>query len=103
MTTVVMSAKGLVKRYGQVVALDGADFELRAGEILGVIGDNGAGKSSLSKALSGATIPDQGEIQLDGKVVDFKGPMKARRAAIDTWNQTLPVLAARSIGGTHFP
>ncbi|HVL44043.1 MAG TPA: ATP-binding cassette domain-containing protein, partial [Acidovorax sp.] len=54
----VMQAKGLVKRYGQVTALDGADFELRAGEILAVIGDNGAGKSSLIKALSGATVPD---------------------------------------------
>ncbi len=49
-TPVVMQAKGLVKRYGQVTALDGADFELRAGEILAVIGDNGAGKSSLIKA-----------------------------------------------------
>jgi fructose transport system ATP-binding protein len=52
---VVMKATALVKRYGQVVALDGTDFELRAGEILAVIGDNGAGKSSLIKALSGAT------------------------------------------------
>ena len=54
-TPLVMQARGLVKRYGQVTALDGADFELRAGEILAVIGDNGAGKSSLIKALSGAT------------------------------------------------
>ncbi|MGZ5910814.1 MAG: ATP-binding cassette domain-containing protein, partial [Reyranella sp.] len=65
----VMQAKGLVKRYGHVVALDGADFELREGEILAVIGDNGAGKSSLIKALSGATIPDEGEILLDGKTI----------------------------------
>ena len=42
----VLQAKGLVKRYGQVTALDGADFELHAGEILAVIGDNGAGKST---------------------------------------------------------
>ena len=54
----VMQAKGLTKRYGQVTALDGSDFELRQGEILAVIGDNGAGKSSLIKCLSGATIPD---------------------------------------------
>ena len=52
--TLVMQARGLVKRYGHVTALDGMDFELRAGEILAVIGDNGAGKSSLIKALSGA-------------------------------------------------
>ena len=56
-----MQAKGIVKRYGQVTALDGTDFELRAGEIMAIIGDNGAGKSSLIKALSGATVPDEGE------------------------------------------
>ena len=66
---IVMQARGLVKRYGQVTALDGADFELRAGEILAVIGDNGAGKSSLIKCLSGATIPDEGEILLDGQQI----------------------------------
>ena len=69
---VVMQATALVKRYGQVVALDGSDFELRAGEILAVIGDNGAGKSSLIKALSGATVPDSGEIRLDGVVTKFR-------------------------------
>ena len=74
----VLQAKGLVKRYGQVTALDGADFELRAGEILAVIGDNGAGKSSLIKCLSGATIPDEGEIQLDGKVIHFKDRKSTR-------------------------
>ena len=86
---IVMSAKGLVKRYGQVTALDGADFELRAGEILAVIGDNGAGKSSLIKALSGATVPDEGELLLDGKLVHFKSPIDARRAGIETVYQTL--------------
>ena len=65
----VFQARGLVKRYGQVTALDGADFELRAGEILAVIGDNGAGKSTLIKALCGAVIPDAGEIRLEGKPV----------------------------------
>jgi fructose transport system ATP-binding protein len=78
-----MQAKGLVKRYGQVTALDGADFELRAGEILAVIGDNGAGKSSLIKALSGATVPDEGEILLDGQRIQFKSPIDARRGHRD--------------------
>src|SRR5256712_175824 len=50
----VLEARGLVKRYGHVTALDGADFQLLAGEILAVIGDNGAGKSTLIKALAGA-------------------------------------------------
>ncbi|HEY2925665.1 ATP-binding cassette domain-containing protein [Piscinibacter sp.] len=98
----VMQAKGLVKRYGHVVALDGADFELRAGEILAVIGDNGAGKSSLIKALSGATIPDEGEILLDGKTIHFRSPMDARRAGIETVYQDLAVAAAMSISENLF-
>ena len=98
----VMQAKGLVKRYGHVVALDGADFELRAGEILAVIGDNGAGKSSLIKALSGAAIPDEGEILLDGMPIHFRSPMDARRAGIETVYQDLAVAAAMSISENLF-
>jgi fructose transport system ATP-binding protein len=79
----VMQARGLVKRYGQVTALDGADFELRPAEILAVIGDNGAGKSSLIKALSGAAIPDEGEMWLDGKPIRFRSPIEARHAGIE--------------------
>jgi fructose transport system ATP-binding protein len=99
---IVMEARGLVKHYGQVVALDGADFELRAGEILAVIGDNGAGKSSLIKALSGATIPDQGEIKLDGRTIHFKSPIDARRAGIETVYQDLAVAPAMSIAENLF-
>ena len=98
----VMQAKGLVKRYGHVMALDGTDFELRAGEILAVIGDNGAGKSSLIKALSGATIPDEGEILLDGKTIHFRSPIDARRAGIETVYQDLAVAAAMSISENLF-
>ena len=101
-TRIVMQAKGLVKRYGQVTALDGADFELRAGEILAVIGDNGAGKSSLIKALSGATIPDEGEITLDGKPIHFKSPMDARKVGIETVYQDLAVAPAMSISENLF-
>jgi fructose transport system ATP-binding protein len=95
--TIIMQARGLVKRYGHVTALDGADFDLRAGEILAVIGDNGAGKSTLIKALSGALIPDQGEIRLDGNVVKFHSPIDARRQGIETVYQDLAVAAAMTI------
>lgn len=98
----VMQAKGLVKRYGQVTALDGADFELRAGEILAVIGDNGAGKSSLIKALSGATIPDEGEIFLDGRKIHFNTPIDARRAGIECCYQDLAVAPAMTIAENLF-
>ena len=98
----VLQAKGLVKRYGQVTALDGADFELRAGEILAVIGDNGAGKSSLIKALSGATVPDAGEILLDGRPVSFRTPIEARRAGIECCYQDLAVAPAMTIAENLF-
>ena len=97
-----MQAKGLVKRFGQVTALDGMDFDLRAGEILAVIGDNGAGKSSLIKCLSGASIPDVGEIWLDGNPVQFKGPIDARRGGIETVYQDLAVAPAMSIAENLF-
>src|ERR1700740_2373063 len=98
----VMQARNLVKRYGHVTALDGADFELRSGEILAVIGDNGAGKSSLIKALSGATVPDSGEIQLDGVPTKFKTPIEARRAGIETVYQDLAVAPAMTIAENLF-
>ena len=98
----VLEARGLVKRYGHVVALDGADFEVRAGEIMGIIGDNGAGKSSLIRALSGALIPSAGEILLDGRVVRLRTPLDARRAGIETVYQDLAVAPALSIAENVF-
>ena len=98
----VLQAKNLIKRYGHVTALDGADFELRAQEILAVIGDNGAGKSTLIKALAGALIPDSGEIWLDGLRVHFKNPIDARRAGIETVFQDLAVAPAMSIAENLF-
>ncbi len=93
----ILAAKGLVKRYGQVVAMNGADFELYPGEILAVIGDNGAGKSTLIKALSGAVIPDEGQILLNGQPVQFRSPIDARRYGIETVYQTLAVAPALNI------
>ena len=63
----ILSARSLSKRYGTVVALNSADFDLYPNEILAVIGDNGAGKTSLIKAITGAVTPDHGEIRLDRK------------------------------------
>jgi fructose transport system ATP-binding protein len=101
-TPLVFQARNLVKRYGQVTALDGVDFELRAGEIMAVIGDNGAGKSSLIKALSGASVPDEGQILLDGQPVLFKSPIEARRAGIETVYQDLAVAPAMTIAENLF-
>jgi fructose transport system ATP-binding protein len=72
------------------------------GEILGVIGDNGAGKSSLIKALSGAVRPDAGEILLDGAPITFGSPIEARKAGIETVYQTLALSPALSISDNLF-
>jgi fructose transport system ATP-binding protein len=98
----VLQARGLVKRYGQVVALAGTDFDLYPGEILAVIGDNGAGKSTLIKALSGALQPDEGEILLAGERVHFRSPRDARRAGIETVYQDLAVAPSLDIATNIF-
>ncbi len=102
MSKPVLQARGLVKKYGRVVAIDHSDFDLMPGEILGVIGDNGAGKSSLIKALSGAVRPDAGEVLLDGAPVTFNSPIEARKAGIETVYQTLALSPALSISDNLF-
>ncbi|WP_337268160.1 ATP-binding cassette domain-containing protein [Oryzifoliimicrobium ureilyticus] len=98
----LLTARGIVKRYGRVTAIDHADFDLYPGEILAVIGDNGAGKSSLIKAISGAVRPDEGEIKLEGKPVHFASPMEARKAGIETVYQNLALSPALSIADNMF-
>ncbi|MGZ4766708.1 MAG: ATP-binding cassette domain-containing protein [Ilumatobacteraceae bacterium] len=98
----ILVARGLVKRFGRVAALVGSDLELYPGEVLGVIGDNGAGKSSLIKCLSGAMVPDEGEIELEGRPVHFKRPHDARAAGIETVYQTLAVAPALDIASNMF-
>lgn len=102
MSEFILEAKGLVKRYGKVTALDHADFDLRPGEILAVIGDNGAGKSSLIKALSGAVTVDEGEIKLNGEAMRFESPMQARESGIETVYQNLALSPALSITDNLF-
>ncbi len=98
----ILSARALNKRYGRVTALDNCDFDLMPGEILAVIGDNGAGKSSLIKALSGAIQPDSGEIFLEGQQVHFASPIDARHAGVETVYQTLAMSPALSIADNMF-
>ncbi len=98
----ILKGRGLVKRFGRVVALDQCDFDLYPGEILAVIGDNGAGKSTLIKAISGAVVPDEGEIWLEGERVQFTKPTEAREAGIETVYQTLAMSPALSIADNMF-
>lgn len=98
----VLYARGLNKRYGKVTALDNCDFDLMPGEILAVIGDNGAGKTSLIKVLSGAIQPDSGEMFLEESEVRFSSPIAARQAGVETVYQTLAMSPALSIADNMF-
>jgi fructose transport system ATP-binding protein len=98
----VLSARKLVITFGRVVGLDGVDLDLYPGEVLAVIGDNGAGKSTLIKCLTGAYVPDSGEITLNGEPVHFKKPQDAREAGIETVYQQLAVIPALDIASNLY-
>jgi len=98
----ILTARGLMKRFGTVVAMNGADFDLYPGEITAVIGDNGAGKSTLIKAISGAVMPDHGQITLEGRTLHFRSPQDARNAGIETVYQNLALSPALSIADNMF-
>ena len=100
--TPILRARRLVKTFGRVVGLDGVSLDLYPGEVLAVIGDNGAGKSTLIKCLTGAYVPDSGEITLDGKQVKFHSPVEARNEGIETVYQTLAVAPALDIASNLF-
>jgi simple sugar transport system ATP-binding protein len=85
----LLEARGLVKKYGSVQALDGASFTAYPGEVVALIGDNGAGKSTLVKTLSGVTRPDSGQILVKGVPVSFGSPIDARARGIETVYQDL--------------
>jgi len=86
---VILRTEGLTKHYGGVRALEDANFELREGEHVAVVGDNGAGKSTFVRQITGVEQPTSGRIFFDGKEVHFKSPIEARDAGIETVFQNL--------------
>jgi D-xylose transport system ATP-binding protein len=85
----LLSLEGVTKRFGPVQALDGVDFEVRAGEVIGLVGDNGAGKSTLVKVISGIYEADEGRFTFDGEAVSISSPQEATRLGIATVYQDL--------------
>lgn len=79
----------IVKRFGGLVAVNHVDLDLYAGECVGVLGHNGAGKTVLIKVLSGVYVPDEGSIEVHGKPVSFRTPHDAQAAGIETIHQSL--------------
>ena len=89
MTDVVLKTEGLTKYYGGLHALDSANFELRQGEHVAIMGDNGAGKSTFVRQITGVEQRTRGKIIFNGKEVHFQGPLDAREAGIETVFQNL--------------
>lgn len=89
MGDIILETRDLTKHYGGVHALDGADFLLRKGEHVAIMGDNGAGKSTFVRQITGVEQPTRGEIIFDGRARHFAGPLDAREAGIETVFQNL--------------
>jgi fructose transport system ATP-binding protein len=89
MSDVILRTEDLTKHYGGVHALEGANFELRQGEHVAIMGDNGAGKSTFVRQITGVEQPTRGKIIFHDKELTFKGPLDAREAGIEAVFQTL--------------
>lgn len=85
----ILETRNLTKHYGGVHALEGANFKLRKGEHIAIMGDNGAGKSTFVRQITGVEQRTRGDVIFDGKPVNFAGPLDAREAGIETVFQTL--------------
>src|SRR5512141_1560011 len=88
----IVELRNIKKSFGAVQALRGVDLTLRKNEVLGLVGDNAAGKSTLMKVLSGAYIPDEGEIFIDGKKAHYSDPLSARHLGIEMVYQDLSLV-----------
>jgi ABC-type sugar transport system ATPase subunit len=93
----VFRMSGIVKRFGGLVALDRVDFSVATGEVMALVGDNGAGKSTLIKTMSGAHVPDEGTIEMEGKLVHFRSPQEAWASGIATIYQELALAGKMTV------
>ena len=94
--------RGMRKSFGSIEALRGVDLDLWPGEVLGLVGDNAAGKSTLTKILAGAYLPDEGTIELDGQPVCFGSPAEARARRVEMVYQDLSLCDTVDVAGNLF-
>lgn len=97
-----VSLRGIEKRFGSIHALRGVDLDLMPGEVLGLVGDNAAGKSTLTKVIAGACEPDGGSMTLDGAPVAFAAPAEARARRIEMVYQDLSLCDSIDVAGNLF-
>lgn len=97
MAAPIVEMKNIVKHFGPVIALNGVSFDVRAGECHCLLGDNGAGKSTFIKTMSGVYRPNQGEVLVDGMPVNFDSPRDAMTAGIATVYQDLAMIPLMSV------
>lgn len=97
MTHISLSAQHIVKRYGGVTALADGNLEIKAGEVVALLGANGSGKSTLSKIITGVVAPDEGQLHLDGRPVDFVSPQEATKLGISAVYQELSLIPDMSV------
>jgi simple sugar transport system ATP-binding protein len=102
LTEPILEARGIVKDFGRVRALRGADFTVFPAEVVALVGDNGAGKSTLVKCLAGVEHPDAGEIVFEGSPVVLNTPTQARELGIETVYQDLALAADLDPAGNLF-
>ena len=93
----VLKVTGLKKAYGAIQAVGGVSFEVRPGEIFGVIGPNGSGKTTLFNSMLGQITPDEGNIELNGQDVTTLGPLELNRLGVGRTFQTLQVFGKMTV------
>jgi ribose transport system ATP-binding protein len=100
--TAAFSLEGISKRFGEVTALDNVSLSLNEGEVLGLIGQNGSGKSTIMKVMAGLHRPDSGTIQVGGKVVQLRSPLEAARAGIGLVHQEQSLITSLTVAENLF-
>ncbi len=102
MTTPILELRNIDKSFGPIDVLHDISLKVHAGEVLCLLGDNGAGKSTLIKTMAGVFKPSSGELLMDGKLVEFRGPRDAQEAGISTVHQFGGTFPLMSIGRSFF-